>query len=325
MPKTSKKTENLLKRLFFFGLILCCINVPLAQAAEKVQIVTLISSSIKPYNEALHGFYKTLNERGIPYEHHEFVLDGIPGEKDLILKLRALRPDLIHTVGTKATRIVKDQIKDIPVVFSMVLNPEASGLVKSMESPGNNLSGASMDIPIILQFEYMKKLLPGTDSIGVIYSNAETGTVVADARKVAARMGIKLVGIEVDDPSGVTSAMTQLIGKVDFLWSVADSNVFTRETTRVALIATLRNKLPFMGLSPGFVRAGALVALEADAVGIGRKAANVAASVLEGQSPGEIPVHVIDKVKLVINKNTIDLLGIDISEDIYDLAEVINQ
>ena len=323
MLKTIKKTEQWFKRGFLVAIILHCIMAPLAQAAEKVQIVTVISSSIKPYNESLHGFHKTLNERGVVYEHHEFVLDGTLGEDELISKLRALRPDLIHTVGTKATRIVKDQIKDIPVVFSMVLNPKASGLVESMESPGNNLSGASMDIPIILQFEYMKKILPKTDTVGVIYSNAETGLVVADAKEVSAKLGMKLVGIEVADPSDVTSAMKQLIGEVDFLWSVADSKVFTRETIREILLATLRNKVPFMGLSPGFVRAGALVALDTDAGDIGRKAAEVAASVLEGHSLGKVPVHVPDKVKIVMNRNTMDIIGMELPKEIHAEVEVI--
>ncbi len=323
MPEITRKTENMLKRFFLFGLTLCCTMAPLAQAGEKVQIATVLSSSIKPYEESLQGFYAALDEKDIVYERYEFLLDERNGD-ELISKLKKLSPDIIHAVGTKATLAVKDQIKDIPLVFSMVLNPEASGLIENMESPGGNISGASMDIPAYLQFEYMKKILPKTGSIGVIYSTVETGLVVADARKVAARMGIKLLGIEVNGPSEVPSAMKQLVGKVDFLWSVADSNVFTRETTRDILISTLRNKLPFMGLSPGFVRAGALVALDADAGGIGRRAADVAASVLEGQDPGKIPVHVPHKVKLVINKNTIDLLGIDVSADIYDLAEVVN-
>lgn len=323
MFKTIKKPEQALKRFFLLAILLHCIMTPLAQAGEKVQIVTLLSSSIKPYDESLQGFYVLLDEQEIAYEPYEFILNG-KGGAELISKIKALRPDIIHTVGTKATRLVKDKIKDIPIVFSMVLNPEASGLVEGMESPGNNLSGASLDIPILLQFEYMKKILPKTDTIGVIYSNAETGAIVAEAREVSAHMGIKLVGIEVDDPSDVTSAMKQLIGKVDFLWSVADSNVFTKETIREILLATLREKVPFMGLSPGFVRAGALVALDTDARVIGRKAAEVAASVIKGQSPGKIPVHIPNNVKIIINKNTIDLLDIDISGDIYNLAEVVS-
>ena len=267
----------MLNRFFIFSLILCGVIASLAQAGEKVQIAAVLSASIKPYDDSLKGFYAALGEKGIAYEPYEFVLDEKDGAQ-LISKLQELRPDIIHTVGTRATRAVKDQIADIPVVFSMVLNPESSGLVESMKLPGSNISGASMDIPLYLQFEYMKKLLPKGRTVGVIYSNAETGPIVADARKVARGMGIELLGIEVDGPSGVASAMKRLIGEVDFLWSVADSNVFTREMTRDILLETLRNKLPFMGLSPGFVRAGALVALDVDAGGIGRAAADVVVS-----------------------------------------------
>ena len=78
-----------------------------------------------------------------------------------------------------------------------------------------------------------------------------------------------------------------------------------------------------MGLSRGFVRAGALIAFDVDARDIGKSAAEVAAMVIAGRAPANIPVRIPEKVEIVMNENTIDLMGIDIADSIYDSIDII--
>jgi len=205
----------------------------------------------------------------------------------------------------------------------MVLNPVDSGLAADMKSSGSNLAGASLDIPSGIQFEYIKKIAPRVKKIGVIYSEAETGLVVAGAKEVARRLGLELVTGEIKTPAELPHALRTLIKEVDFLWSVADSNVLTKETIKEILIATLRERLPFMGLSPAFVRAGALAALYADNSDIGRQAAIAAKKTLQGKKPSDLSIAVPEKIKLILNVNTINLLGIDVPKAVYDSAEVV--
>lgn len=323
MFKTIKKAERLFNRFFLVVIILHCIMAPLAQAGEKVRIAVVMSASITPYESALHGFYGKLGKMEIEYEATEFFLDKDSGGSNLVSRIKALAPHMIHSIGTKATRQLKGAFRDTPIIFSMVLNPAASGLVDDMKRPGGNITGAAMDIPLNLQFQYMKHLLPKVSRIGVIYSAEETGSVVADAEKAAKALGIELVKESVRSPSDVPRAVKNLVGRVDVLWSVADSKVFTRETIREILLVTLRETLPFMGLSPAFVRAGALIAMETDPEEIGREAAAIAGQVLSNRPAGEVPVAVSDRVKVVMNKNTMDLIGVELSKEIYAEVEVI--
>lgn len=301
----------------------CFSGASLSFGEEKVSIAVLLSSPIGPYQEALRGFYKGVNESGIDYEVFKFTLDEDVDEKEAVSEIRRLKPDIIHTIGTKATRIVKEEFPLTHTVFSMVLNPVASGLVESMKSPGGNVTGVSMDIPARVQFENVKRILPKVKKIGVIYSEAETGVVVADAERAARSLGMEIVRAKVETPGDVPAALSELADKVDFLWSVADSKVFTRETIREVLLVTLREKIPFMGLSHSFVKAGALMAFKITPMDSGRQAAGMTERVLRGAKPAYTSVEVPEVVKIVLNGNTSRILGVNIPEEVYKSAEVV--
>lgn len=308
--------------LAFFIAASLCVTASSAMAAE-VSVAVILSSSIAPYKESLEGYYEGLRERGLVFQTKEFFMDEQADSINIISEIRAYQPDLIHTVGTDATRLIKNSIQDVPVVFSMVLNPVAGGLVESMLSSGNNLTGASMDIPSRLHFSYMQDLKPGIKKIGVIYSEKETGGVVREAKRSAALLGLELVAEAVDGPQGVPRAINRLKSRVDFIWSVADGNVFTRETVKEILIVSLRNKLPLMGLSPAFVKAGALFSLSIYPDKIGRQAAGMTADIVRGKAPASMSIGVPEDGGLVLNKNTLKILGLEPSASILDKARIL--
>ena len=86
------------------------------------------------------------------------------------------------------------------------------------------------------------------------------------------------------------------IEMVDALWSVADSTVFSPGSTKFILLHTLRNKIPFIGLSPAFVKAGALMALAADYQEVGTQCGELAVRVLSGYQPSSLPITMPEKI-----------------------------
>lgn len=293
-----------------------------SSGAEKPIIAVLLSSSAGPYHEALQGFFAELKRRRLDYDVVQFTDKDLEGDDALSL-VKRVNPALIHTVGTKTTALARTEFNNIPIVFSMVLNPVASGVVKDMSSTGENITGASMDIPLNIQFSHLKNILPGIKRVGVIYNEDETGVIVRDAEAAANSLGLELVKVAVMSPGGVPGALNRLKAeKIDCLWSVADSNVFTRETARELLMVTLKEKIPFIGLSNSFVKAGALAAFHMDAADIGRQAASMAYNILKGGDPSVVPVSVPEKIKILLNSNTIDVIGITVPGSIYDSAEI---
>lgn len=227
--------------------------------------------------------------------------------------LKAQRPALIVTVGSAATSLVQAHVQDIPVVFCMVLNPVASGFVQSRQASGNNLTVASLDIPARLQFETLKALLPHVKKVGVLYNPRETAAIVEPAMQAAAALGLGLIAMPVTAAEQIPTTMSELERQIDALWSVADSTVFESDrSVEFLLRRTLQSRIPFMGLSPAFVKAGALIALSADYRDVGRQCGEEAAQVLAGRAPASLPITTPRKVTPYVNLNVARAIGVEI-------------
>jgi putative ABC transport system substrate-binding protein len=202
--------------------------------------------------------------------------------------IRQAKPALLLTVGSGATQTAKDNFSDRPIVFSSVLYPVISGFAASFARPGNNMTGASLDIPTDIQFEKCKQIVPSMKKVGVLYTS-NTASLIPSSRVVAAEMGLELVAIEVKTQKDLPKALDSLAKVVDVLWSVADHNLFDPQTTKYILLNSMRHGLPFMGFSRHVVESGALFALDFDYKAIGNRP--VAGESLLTRKPGEIPVR----------------------------------
>jgi len=297
--------------LCFFMLLL---SAPVTPAKEPV--IALKSLEVEPYEMALKSFKETLKRKGYDLNVEELVLKEDTKQKDRIFsKIRRKNPPLIVTLGSTATAFISERIKDTPVVFCMVLNPMASGFIRSMNESGNNLTGASLDIPLEVQFEALRSIIPSARKVGVIYNPQETGSVIQQATRVAKEMGLELVSIPISSEEEVPKAVRTLDGRVDALWSVADSTVFSSGSTEFILLHTLRNGIPFMGLSPAFVKAGALMALAADYQEVGIQCGELAVRVLSGDHPSSLPITMPQTITLYLNLKTAEIIGLKIPSD----------
>ncbi len=274
------------------------------------------------YNAALKGFRKVLEDKNVKDITSYNMEDDPRKGREIISKIKTKKLDLILTLGTMATTVASEDIKDLPIVFSAVLNPVDSGLVKDMKSSGNNLTGASMDIPIKTQFEWLKKVAPSIKTIGVLYNPDETKVVIDKASKIAEIMTLKLIAVPVHSEKDVPKATNGLLRKVDALWSVADTTVFgLKQSRKFILLKTLREKIPFMGLSRFFVQAGALLALSCDYEDIGRQSGELAVRILAGEKPSQIPITVPRKISLLLNLKVAERIGIKIPRHIINEAD----
>jgi putative ABC transport system substrate-binding protein len=310
---------NLIKKLslviiFFF---LLCHNL----SAREKTILIVKSSSSTPFLKALEGFKKEIRKSEIEAIVIEYdISDESKGEGQIAQKIRDLKPDLIVTIGSRSTAIVSQKIKDIPIVFCMVLNPVSSGFIQSMRSSGNNLSGASLDIPVKIQLEKFKLIVPKLKRLGVLFTQ-DSKQVIIEAQRVCKKIGVELVPELIYSEKEIPGAVEALAQEVDGLWAVADTIIFTPQSTQHILLYTLRNGLPFMGLSPSFVKAGALFTLACDHKDVGRQAGELALGVLSGEEPLEVPITIPRMIYLCLNLRTAEQINLKIPEKIVSVAK----
>ena len=301
----------------FLAIIYMVFNCP----GDETTIAIVLSRDLAPYQNAVKGFRETLKAKNLSVAIENYDMqDDFKRGLEIMKQLKASKPGLIVTVGSAATEVAHREIKDIPIVFSMVLNPVDSGFANSIKASGNNMTGASMDISIRAQFAQLNAVMPNLRKIGVLYNPQNTKTVVDEATQTAEAMRLELIATAVTEERQVPKALERLCDKVDALWGLADDTVFTPQSTRFILIHTLRNRVPFMGLSPAYVKAGALLALSWDYEDIGRQAGESAIRILAGEAPEAIPITIPRNTFLFLNHRTAKRIGIKFSDKILQKA-----
>ena len=325
MEMLKNRSGKLTAALVIAFVALAAVCRPAAAERQTYKIAVVKSWDLAEYNTALEGFDEVMAKEKVRRRVVTRNLGGkVEGAEDVIKEIRAFQPDVILTVGSRATGLISKHIKDIPIVFSMVLYPVASEFVPSMKRPGGNLTGAAMDVPIERQLKTLAEIAPGLRRVGVLYSPEETLPIIEEARRVASSINLELLAEEVSSESDVPDALGRLDKqKIDALWSVADGNVFTRPSTKFIIKYVVQRGIPFMGPHNGFVKAGALMALTADYRDCGRQAGEIVVRILNGADPKTIPVATPRTIKMGLNLQVAGHIRLKIPQGIIDKASVV--
>ena len=306
------KVQALRNKWQMFKLIICILLLlfPAASYAKDLKVVVIVKAGNRtPYNQAADAFENRLQKKA---KISQYILDETGGKKELIRKIDNDNPDLIFTAGTFATRVLLPEFCEIPIVFSMILNPVRLKFAADWSGSGNNLAGTALDIPLEEQFKWIKRIMPNIRQVGVIWQMEYSRDIIKTAASIAQKEGIELIARRIDGIEGIIPALETLCQKVDLLWAIPDPGVYNRKTIRQILLFTLRHKFPFMGASEQYVKAGAFFCLSANYKEQGNEAAAIAIRILNGADPSKIPVRLPHDIGLGINMNTSKLLGINI-------------
>lgn len=286
----------------------------LSSAALADGIAVIRSHDIDPYNQALAGFSAACNER---IQVHN--LGGDPRrQREVAEAVRTQSPRLVLAVGLMAAQVAMEQLQEFPSIYVMVAQPRKYGLV------GNNIAGISLDIPVEMQFQTYKSMLPGLRSIGTIYDPGKSSELIDEAKKIAAEMDLELVAIPVASQREVPGALRGLIGRIGALWMVPDDTVVTTDSFKHFLVSTLENSVPFIAASDIFVEVGALAAVTPDYGDVGRQSCKLAQALEKGELHlSDLNVVPPEKVNLTLNLRTARKIGIHIPESVVGSARTV--
>jgi len=300
--------------------LICLIEVSEA-GNKKTNIVVLTSDNLISTKRTLHGAKKVILQKHPDVLFKQFHLEQFP-ENDLPLidSVKQIHPRVILTIGSSATKLAKENFKNIPIVFSAVKYPVLSGFVNSVLYPGRNITGASLDIPNDIQFKYLKKIIPHIKKIGVLYTR-NTESLIPSAQVIAQQLGLQLIAIKVNSDRELPHALDSLANSVQAIWSVADPNLFKPKSTRYILLNTLRKRIPFMGFSRYVVESGALFALDFDYKAVGIQAGAIVDKILSGIKPEDIQVTTADVIWFHYNENTAKRINITIPKELAAVAK----
>ena len=299
--------------LFLSGHLLFPLLTP-PPAVAATEIVILKSSDIAAYNQAIAGFKAALPGT-ITLIEYDLQGDLEKGRK-LARKIRASDTALVLAVGLKAAKAAQLEIIDIPILYSMVLDPAKYGL----STP--NMTGVLLEVPLERQLAAIKTLLPHVKHIGTLYDPAKTASAIDEATRLLRHSNNgELTATPVPSEKEVPAALGRLLGSVGALWLIPDSTVLTDESLRFILNSALEAHVPVIGFSREFAKTGALLCLSVNYQDIGRQAGQLARRILDGRVTLPVkPIHP-DRIEMTINLKTAKYLGIEIPRDMENRAD----
>ena len=263
------------------------------------EIAIIKSKNIASYNEAITGFTVSCSAKITEYDMEGNRDRGIQITKKILND----KPDLVFVVGAEAALAAKDQIKNIPIIYAMVLDPVGKGIV------GENIAGISLDIPVRSQLNTLKSIAPKSSKIGVIYNPRKTGPLVEEAKVAAKEMGLTIIDSKIDTPEDVTRALRAFAEGIDAFWMVPDPTLGSETAFKAILEYSMDKKIPFLAFSKAFVEHGALVSLSANYANIGQQACTFATKIQGGTKPSKIGMSPPKGLELTFNLNTAKKIG----------------
>jgi putative tryptophan/tyrosine transport system substrate-binding protein len=243
-------------------------------------------------------------------------------------RLPALAADLVArgvkviVAGGGTWVAAKGATSSIPIVFTSGLDPVANGMVKSLNRPEANLTGATFYSggPLFAkQLELLRELVPNVAAVAMLAhpSSPSAAPQVKDAEAAARRNGVTLRVVDVADASGLDAAFAAV--QADAMLLSVDPFFDSRPGMIVAGAA--RRRVPMMYYAREFVEAGGLICYGASIRDTYRQAGLYAARILAGATPAELPVVLPTRFELVINRKTAKALGLAIPATLLATAD----
>lgn len=287
----------------------------LTSPVQAADVIILTSGGNQLYQETVASFRAHIPSN---LDVNTFDLEGrLDRAQEIGERIRAGHPQLVFAVGLKAALVAKAELPDMPILFSMVVNPDAHGL------PTSNMVGIRHKTSLLLQLEHIHTLAPKAQRIGLLYDKQKTGALVNDARAKAKQLSLQLVTASISRPDDIAETLRSLLPKIDLLWILQDSMTLTEESVDVLLQSSLRQKIPVFTFSTAMVRQGALGALVIPPSDTGRQAAQVAQAMLKQQGPSTPALLEPDHPQFALNMNTAAFLGLTPIQSVVHTAGIL--
>jgi putative ABC transport system substrate-binding protein len=229
--------------------------------------------------------------------------------------------DLIFANGNAAARAAKDATSTIPIVFAVVPDPVAVGLVKDLAKPDVNLTGVSSLTTDLVpkRLEILKALAPAVGRVLAVYhpDDAASRAAVEKAKAVAAEYKVAVLDRAVRSPADVERVMRELRPGDGLLPPDLGSLAIPGRMLELSRA----QKIPAVFPTMLWIEQGALASYGSDPYEQGIQAAGIVAKILKGAKPGEVPVEGARKLVLAINKATAGALGLRVPDELLERAD----
>ncbi len=309
------------------------------RSAKRVMLLIPIRSDIA-YSTAVNTILQVFRQHGLPARFDVWFYDSDPAVAREALDWAYGEPvDLILSVGSKATAYLHEHHRGhrIPAVTSASKDPVATGQVEDPRAgSGSNIAYTSINVATDTLVAYLRRLVPGLTTIGVLYSRDNASAIqtqVEPLHDAAESLGLSLVDISVANDATAEDELDHAVPEgldamrqsdPELRRSVLLVTGSTAVYERIGHVNRHAGRVPVVSMLPDVVRPGAESALLSIGVNLSSAvalAAVYAKDVLLGRAdPGTLPVGTVSPPDLSINFQVAERIGIAIPFAFFESA-----
>ena len=257
----------------------------------------------------------------VEYRSADGALERFP---PLARELIEAKCDVIFAIGAEqAARALVDAKSPIPVVIiASDYDPVKSGIVASLRRPGGNFTGVVVTQLELSakRLEIMREILPAATRY-LVLGDATTKDQLDATRQAARQLRVEIIAETFGPlPYDFEAALARnRAARIEAL-IVPSSAHLSDQRAKISELA-MKHRLPASIANSWGDEGAFLLHYTANLPKLGARAAEIAASILRGAKPAEIPVEQPTIYEMVINLKTARALGIKMPQSVLVRAD----
>ncbi|MCY4301280.1 MAG: ABC transporter substrate-binding protein [Aestuariivita sp.] len=300
-------------------------TLSVASAAAETKTIAIANFGSHPQlNAVAQGFQAAIAaadvDAKITVDHVNFDATLLP---QMFSKIEVSDPDMIVSITTPVAQNMLNIFGDSgkPLLFGAVTDPVSAELVPSWDAGGKNITGVADALDIKATLEFINRLFPDADTVGVPFNPAEANDLATLKlfETHGPELGLKIESVGVDNTNDIMARVTSLSTSADVIYGPA-SNMIQPAIAAVATAATQMGK-PVVNMDDGPVNEGLIPAgFTVSYYRIGEMVGEIAVRVLAGETLESISPQKpsFDDHSMVISRSAMASVGATIPETFND-------
>lgn len=286
------------------------------------RIGIIVAGSAPP----IEGFKEGLAELGwIEDRNVDFAIRVAQGQIDrlpgFVSEIIGLHVDVIAVIGAVTVRAVQKATSNIPIVFSVVVEPVGDKLTTNLQLPDGNATGVTTFDPhqAVTQIEFLKMVRTTLTRVAILSDSDVSECLSNSNREAAKNLGLQPQVIRVKGPSpDYEAAFSAMDREQAQALVVLEEPINAACRKQIAELASVR-RLPTV-FAREQVDAGGLIGYGTSLREAARHMAVCADKILKGAKPGELPIEAALRHELVINLRTARKLCVTVPLELLERA-----
>ena len=204
--------------------------------------------------------------------------------------------DIVVAISTPSAQAAVNNIKDKPIFFAAITNPESAGVL------AENVTGVSDRSPVKKQVELIKEILPETKKIGIVYNTSEQNSfyLTDEFKKEAEKNGYEVVIKGITNVNEIASALDTILPEIDVLYTTIDNTIAS--TYPLIIEKSKKANKPVIGATKNYVDQGALASEGISDYKVGYQTGEMIVRCLKGEDIKNMKFEVVREPERYINR-----------------------